>query len=53
MVAAADRSAGGWWRECSALSLHAVSRDHFDSSVHTNLSLIMTLLSCTDSEGQN
>ncbi len=21
MVAAADRSAGGWWRECSALSL--------------------------------
>ena len=30
MVAAADRSAGGWWRACSALSLiDAVSRENF------------------------
>jgi hypothetical protein len=45
MVAAADRSAGGWWRDCSALSLRRCESRKFHPSVsqtHTNL----TLLSC-------
>jgi hypothetical protein len=45
MVAAADRSAGGWWRACSALSLiDAVSRENFIVGPHKSDCLIMSLI---------
>jgi hypothetical protein len=45
MVAAADRSAGGWWRDCSALSLRRCESRKFHPSVsHKSDSLIMCLM---------